>query len=470
MRSRNDHPLIYPSRQALVRALDVAQRRLLDAAVRVAEASDCPLWLVGGAVRDLALGQPLRDLDFATDGDPASLVTALGRAHGAAVRLEPRFGTAHLTFEADGSPTAEAAPRIAADFAALRTERYVRPGVLPTVRLGTTLEDDIARRDFTVNAMALLLTGSALTDAASDESERSRLVDPFDGFADLQARRLRVLHALSFVDDATRLWRAARFAARFGLRPDRATAALIEDGARWIHSISARRLWNEFALVAAEARPGAVVRLLQRWGVLRAVHPTLDVGTESARALARLPSCAPELLFALLAAPLDAGSCRDLGARLGVPSVVTRTAEDAARLLAAVAELSTGAEGVAPDLLAALENTSALARTAALRLDPAGQRPLQRALRRWEGTRSPLSAEELLEQGVPRGPRLSELLHQLRRERYLGTLRSAADARRYVYEAIAATVGKPSARRVNSRSATRFAVGASVTPKGSGRP
>lgn len=439
LRSRIGNPLTQPSSQALLRALDGPRRRLLEAAIEAAEALACPLWLVGGAVRDIALGptseHPLRDLDFATGGDPAPLARVLGRLLDAEVhievRIEPRFGTASVVL----GPTTDG---VRADFAALRSERYARPGALPTVRLGASIEDDLARRDFTVNAIALPLTGSG----------RAPLIDPFGGLADLAARRLRVLHDRSFIDDATRLWRGARFAARLRLRPDGATAALIASGTSALAAISGRRLWSEFALLAAEPRPGTAPRLLDQWGVLRAVHPSLRLDERAMRAMSRRGPCPPELLFALLTASLTAGPRAEVAARFGVPRAAARVVDDAVRLLAA----SAAADTAGPELLATLEPTSILGRTAALWLDPIRQRPLQRAVRRWQRTRSPLRAEALVALGVGRGPELGAWLAQLRRARYLGTLNSAAEARRLVREQLGTLVGR-AGRRATERPA-----------------
>ncbi|MFA7297219.1 MAG: hypothetical protein WC211_08565 [Dehalococcoidia bacterium] len=368
-----------------------------------------PLWAVGGPVRDLAVGLPVRDLDLATP-DPAALAEVLaatldGRAH-----VEPRFGTASVT----GSP-AKAPWRV--DLAALRTEHYVRPGALPTVRLGATIEADLARRDFTVNAVALALTAEA----------GRGILDPFGGLDDLAAGRLRVLHAASFRDDATRLWRAARFAARLRLRPDTETARCIAEGTRWLDAISARRLWREFALVAAEPRATAAVRLLDRWGILAAAHPALALDEESRAALGRARGPLPaEVLLALLLAGRGAADRAAAVARLGAPRDAARAVEDAAMLLAL--------PPAPPPAFATLEAAARSIPTAraAVRLLDLDRRPLLTALARWERTSAPLAAAEVAALGIAPDPRLGAALAELRRARYVGTLSSAPAARALV--------------------------------------
>ena len=365
------------------------------------------LWAVGGAIRDCAAGRELRDLDAAVAGDAAALAASAAVRLGASYNDEPRFGTASIR---SGDHQLE--------LASLRSERYPRPGALPQVRLGATVEQDLPRRDFTVNALALALAGP----------RRGELLDPFGGLDDLAERRLRALHARSFADDATRLWRGARLAAELRLRPEPETARWIEDGPRWLAPISGRRLWAELERTASERRGGAAVRLLAGWGVLRGAHLAWELPQAADRALARRPGPHPPAL--LLAVLLGALPEREaIAARLAVPRAVTQAVRETARLLALPDD--------DPSALARVERSGASARTAARWLDPERQRLLQRALRRWERTAAPIDAHALQRLGVAAGPALGEWLARLRRGRYLGTLRDAASARRAVRAAVA---------------------------------
>ena len=402
--SRNAHPPTRPTVPRLHSALPPPARELLDAAAAVAGALGVGLWAAGGALRDLAAGAAPGDLDLACEGDAAALAAATAERIGADWRAEPRFATASV--ERGGRRL---------DIAALREERYPRPGALPLVRPGATIEADLRRRDFSVNAIALAVAGP----------RRGELLDPFGGLDDLAARRLRVLHSHGFRDDPTRLWRGARCAAARGLRPEPETARLIADAPRWIARVSGRRLLAEFGRIAAARRAAAAVRLLGGWGALRGAHPGWALAPGTARALARRPGPHPApLLLAVLLAPLSERGA--IAARLAAPRSVRRAAEDAARLLAA--------RGRGPGALAALEGADAHARRAALWLDPERQAPLQRALRRWERTRPPLDARALRRLGVAPGPGLGAWLARLRRARYSGEARGAADARRLVRE------------------------------------
>ena len=177
----------------LVRAGEVADRR------------EVGLWFVGGALRDLLLGRPLHDLDLAVETAAANaleLATRLGALPGWVLeRSHARFGTARL--RAPGG--------LRVDLAATRREEYPAPASLPVVTGTTTIEEDLGRRDFTINAMARRVGRRGLTGS---------VLDPFGGHRDLASRTLRLLHPNSLVDDPTRAYRAVKYAVRLGFAWD----------------------------------------------------------------------------------------------------------------------------------------------------------------------------------------------------------------------------------------------------------
>jgi tRNA nucleotidyltransferase (CCA-adding enzyme) len=190
-----------------------------------------PVYLVGGAIRDLILGRELLDVDLAVDGDPVRLGAAFGRDGDP----ETRFGT--LTVQREGNRY---------DLARTRTELYRQPGALPEVE-PAGIDADLARRDFTVNALALALNGERAGELFAAPA----------ALEDLAAGRLAVLHDRSFLDDPTRLLRLARYAARLGFEPTPRTRALaaaaIADNA--LDTISGTRIGNELRLLAGEPDP-----------------------------------------------------------------------------------------------------------------------------------------------------------------------------------------------------------------------
>jgi tRNA nucleotidyltransferase (CCA-adding enzyme) len=220
----------------LAEALAAAYPELAEVATRAPD----PVYLVGGAVRDLLLGRGRADIDLVVEGEPAALAAALGAEP---VAAHSRFGT--LKGDLDGHEL---------DVAAARRETYPRPGALPTVELGAPIRTDLARRDFTVNAMAVAL------------AEPRELIDPYDGQADLDAGVLRVIHAGSFVDDPTRAIRAARYAARFGFAIEPGTRELLQ--ATDMTTITAERRGAELRKLAEEESAVRALELLAGWGLV----------------------------------------------------------------------------------------------------------------------------------------------------------------------------------------------------------
>lgn len=232
--------------------------------------------LVGGSVRDLLLHRTPRELDVVLAHHPAAFAQELAQALGARLTTHERFGTALLQWEGG---------RI--DLARQRAETYPAPGALPEVRPGT-VEEDLARRDFTVNAIAVAIGG--------ERPGTLRVVE--HAGEDLAAGRLRVLHERSFIDDPTRLWRLARYQARLGFQPEQHTAELaaaaVAGGA--LATVSPARIGAELRLALGESisdddaspkeKADAPASLLaaDALGLLRALHPALHLHASLAHA------------------------------------------------------------------------------------------------------------------------------------------------------------------------------------------
>ena len=202
-----------------------------------------PSYLVGGVVRDLLLGREVADLDVAIEDG----VEALSELPGFSLEREGLFLTGRLE---QGN--------VKVDVAQTRAESYPAPGALPEVR-PASITEDLARRDFTINAMALPL------------SEDGELLDPHGGLGDLRAGVLRVLHDGSFLDDPTRALRAARYAARFGFELEPETERALRDVD--VSTVSEDRIDNELRRIAAEDDPAAALRLIAEWGVMPSLDP-----------------------------------------------------------------------------------------------------------------------------------------------------------------------------------------------------
>jgi tRNA nucleotidyltransferase (CCA-adding enzyme) len=222
---------------------DVLERLGRPPAVAALDGEDA-VYVVGGAVRDLLLGRTPRELDFVVEGDALPVARRAAERAGGRVTAHERFGTATVT-----------APDTTFDLAGARRERYPRPGALPEVELGASLREDLERRDFTVNAIALHLADGELVWLPGSQE-------------DLAAGRLRVLHDGSFRDDPTRMLRLARYAARLGFEPDPHTAGLVDPAL--LRTVTRSRLGAELRLLLREPQPAALLAL-ERHGLGRAL-------------------------------------------------------------------------------------------------------------------------------------------------------------------------------------------------------
>ena len=341
------------------------------------------VYLVGGAVRDLLLGRESFDVDLAVEGEAIEFARGLGgevTAHG-------RFGTAVVRFP-DGRQL---------DVVTCRRETYAAPAALPDVEAGT-IEDDLARRDFTVNAMA-----------ASLGSDFGRLVDPHGGRADLENETIRVLHDQSFVDDPTRIFRAVRYESRLGFRMDEETARLAREGVAGIRLLSGARMREEVvALLSEDEAEQSLDRLAQL-----AVAPRLEPGlVERLDVLrAELDPDAPRWRVRLTAL---AAAHPGLIERLSLRRQDARAVEEAVALAPALAEATDPVEiadlaGRAPEgaLLALARQDSAALRDWFMRL---------------RSVRLEVTGADLAELGVPESPRVGEILEELRRRKLRGEL------------------------------------------------
>ena len=214
---------------------------------RCAGETGMPAWLVGGPVRDLLLGTTVRDLDVVVEGDGAHFARQLAARLDGQVEEHERFGTASVRL-----PTGE---RV--DVAGARRETYAAPGALPEVE-PASLEEDLRRRDFGINAMAIRLDTGTCGD----------FVDPVDGRHDLDARQIRVLHNDAFVDDPTRILRAARFAARFGFELEASTGRLLASALEQscLSTVSGKRIGAEIVALLNEDRPESSIQMLEERG------------------------------------------------------------------------------------------------------------------------------------------------------------------------------------------------------------
>ena len=250
--------ILPPSRLALLQALASEADRI-----------NLPIYVVGGFVRDLLLGRPSLDFDVVVEGDAIFFARRLAEKFGGRVLTHQRFGTAKwLTAEIDLEiehilPEHNHYPE-SLDLITARTEFYEQPAALPTVE-SSSIKMDLHRRDFTINTLALRLDGDHF----------GRIYDYWGGLNDLRKGHIRVLHALSFVDDATRLLRAVRFEQRFDFQIEPRTLALLDESLPLIKKLTGSRIQHEINLILSEPKAAKMVDRLDGLGILKAIHPAL---------------------------------------------------------------------------------------------------------------------------------------------------------------------------------------------------
>jgi tRNA nucleotidyltransferase (CCA-adding enzyme) len=368
------------------------------------------VYVVGGTVRDILLGERSFDVDIAVEGDAIEFARALADALDGRATPHERFGTAVVSYGDDAR----------VDVVTTRTEFYDAPAALPTVeRAG--LREDLFRRDFTINAMA----------ASLKPADFGRLIDPFGGRADLEAGVLRVLHNLSFIDDPTRIFRGIRYEARYGLRLEEHSARLargcIEMGL--VGDLSSARLRDE--LVTLLEDPGAAGGILRlgELGADHAVHPHLTADAEAVALFERALRLRDELDAELPAWRIGLAALgreltseevydwlerlkvrrRDVDLIAGAIAVAPRIVERLQAEELAPAEVTALADAFAPDA-----PLLALARE---------ELPeLREYFTRLRDVTLEIGGAELAELGLRESPRVGEVLAELRRRKLNGEL------------------------------------------------
>lgn len=369
------------------------------------------VYLVGGVVRDLLLGYPNFDLDLAVEGDAVKLAQQVAETSQAKLLAHHRFGTAKLRYE-----------NFTLDLATARKETYARPGALPAVTPGT-VKDDLIRRDFSINAMAISL-------AANDYGE---LIDPYQGKSDLEHRLVRVLHPRSFTDDATRILRGVCYEQRFGFELEPETARLLKRDIPMLDTISGDRMRHELEHIFEEKRPELVIKRLGDLGVLDRLSPSLNGDGwiaekfDDARRLKK-PNQLPSLYFCLLIYSFSERDIEQFLARLNIPAKSSRAMRDTLRLKTRLPTMDK--PSLKPSevyyLLREYEPVAIQANTIASE-SARIQHHLQLFLTKLRYVRTALDGEELKKLGISAGPEMGQVLQTLHRAKLDGEVHTRAD-------------------------------------------
>jgi tRNA nucleotidyltransferase (CCA-adding enzyme) len=432
------------SAAAALGRLPAETRALLQQAGALGVESGAVVAAVGGFARDLLLDRPAagrRDLDIAVEGDGRHFARRLAAVVGGTVREHEAFLTATVTL-----PDGRGETRI--DVATARRETYRRPGALPVVE-PATLDADLARRDFSINALAIRLDGSAW----------GQVLDPTGGLDDLARRRVRVLHPLSFVEDPTRVFRAVRFATRLGFRIEPTTRRLMRaaTGLDVYAALSGDRLLAEVDAIWREPAPAEVLAGLGRAGAFRLGRRTYRFTPAAAARVERVAAArqalalAPETVRALtllaLSQELDPEAAEAWAGRLGLPSPGRAALARARREGPPLAATLGGARRRA-DAYAQLRGVPELVAAWAYVLGPRNpaRRHVAAHLRHWRHVRPLLTGDDLHAMGLAPGPLFGRLLARLQAAQVAGRLTTRAAAAAWVRRALTRSESRPHRR------------------------
>ena len=394
---------------------------------------------MGGPLRDVLLRIPIKDLDLVVEGDAPALARQLSEELGGRLLVHSQFGTATVTI---GSSRM--------DLVTARKEVYPRPAALPQVSPGT-IEDDLARRDFSINALALSLT-----------EPLPSIRDPHNGVGDIGRGLVRVLHRRSFVDDPTRILRAVRYEQRLGFRIEDETLSLAREALAQGHmaSVSGDRVRHELDRILHEERPALPLRRAMELGILAAIHPALVNG----EALDRLETSdplqypvvetraeaghegegRPLAYLAALVYPLSPGDGEGIIRRLSLPGAWAEVVRDTIALRNVEPELA--APGLSPSRLVRLVqgfSPTAVLAVSRVTISPAAGRVLKDYLDELQYVAPDLKGGDLLALGVPSGPLVGRILGQLWEAKLDRRVATSAQEKKLVKELLAQWGGQP---------------------------
>jgi len=375
------------------------------------------VYLVGGVVRDMFLERPNYDIDLVVEGDAVRVAHALANESQGKLTTHSRFGSANLRY-----------PDFSIDLATARREIYGRPGALPTVKPGL-LADDLIRRDFSINAMAICLMPQRFGD----------LIDLYQGKQDLKRKLIRILHPDSFVDDATRILRALRYEQRLGFRLEANTEVLLRRDVPMLGTISSDRLRHElYHMLMKEPKPEKVFTRAEELGVLKQLHLSLkdngwlDQKFARTRRLYKHISLATVYLC-LLVYDFNETELGQVIARFNLPTTMAEAARHAIRLKAKLHELDE--PKLKPSkIYRFLRPYSAQAIRANLVAteSPVIGEHLKLYLTKLSSARPSLNGDDLLKMGISTGPQVGEMLTALHNAKLDGVVKTRKEEEEFV--------------------------------------
>jgi len=396
-------------------AVSGGQLAVLNFLRQLASEESVPIYLVGGPVRDSVLEIPIHDLDFVVVGNAPIVATESATNLGGTVTVHERFGTATVEIEGD---------RV--DIVTARKETYAFPGSLPEIT-PSDINDDLARRDFSINAMALSLSG-----------ESPVVIDPHGGLQDLENKTIVVLHPGSFTDDPTRMLRAVRYEQRLGFKISETTLSYLNKAVDEGHvsAVSGDRWRQEFLKIFDEDRAAEMFERAIEIGILPAIHPALSNKASLARLVGEVGLGPSDYLAALVGdlSPLDGDA---VSQRLNLPIHWARVVRDTITLKEFTPVISESATKISNicRLLDGLDS-DAIAASAWFSPDAQFATQLRRYLDEWRIVKTALTGDDLLAMGVTPGVKIGEVLQELLSAKLDGLIGSETEERSLVNQII----------------------------------
>jgi tRNA nucleotidyltransferase (CCA-adding enzyme) len=374
------------------------------------------LYIVGGVARDLFLGRANFDFDLVVEGDAISLAKKLARDSQAKLTVHTRFGTAKLDY-----------PGLSLDLATARSETYSNPGALPTVKPGS-LKDDLIRRDFSINAMALHL----------NPQHFGELIDLYQGKDDIERRLIRVLHNKSFIDDATRILRAIRYEQRLSFKLETETAKLLRRDVAMLDTISGDRIRHELELILKEDEPERAIVRAEELGVLGQLHPALKGNGRLSKIFSQARQLdvrvsLPILYLCLLIHNLNAKENENFIVHLNFPKNSAEAMRQTVQLKAQLHKL-TNPKLKASEIYRLLHGYSATAIQANVLASESliASQNLLLYLNKLRYVKPLLNGEDLKKMGITSGPKIGQVLNAILKARLDGEMQTRKDEERLV--------------------------------------
>ncbi|MDD4984443.1 MAG: CCA tRNA nucleotidyltransferase [Dehalococcoidales bacterium] len=392
---------------------------LIQTAGSIAARQGDSLYLVGGVVRDLLLEKANLDLDLVVEGNAIRLAESLAGTGPARLTTHPHFNTAKLEWG-----------KWSIDFATARSESYAKAGALPTIA-PSSIEKDLFRRDFTINAMAVCLS----------PERYGELIDRYGGQYDLENKLIRILHEKSFVDDATRIWRGLRYEQRLGFRMEEDTLRLLKRDIPMLDTISGDRIRYELECVFQEEEPEKVLSRAEELGILVRLHPEIKGNSwlydrfQAARKQTAPDPPSFSLYLALLVYRLDEESSEQFISYLRLPGSIAQVIRDTIALKSKLRTLAYP-EIKRSKVYHIIRGHTQSAITANLLAvgSPIARQHLEIFLHELRYVKPTLSGHDLIEMGFSPSPRIKEVLKLLHDARLDERASSKADEEKLARE------------------------------------